>query len=432
MVRARMPIAKIARIIKKSAVSEKTRLAVVDWGVISPTSPRTRRIDIEVSASAKIRSSLDGLHVEPDILPSAGRYQLGLHLDPSLLMPGAIIEAALIIESRDKDRYIRVTGSVDDVGLESRQTSSAIMDKPWALIHRLAGPVSRVYAVSFAQEGRILVSGGDDRMVGWWDPVLGERLASSEKFDSEVRCLGATRDGELIAIGLRDGTICLQEASTQRTLWIKHIHQGYISGLCFSPDSTLLAAGSGDRSISILNASSGTLLYPPIRPPEEKAGVVTSIALSANGLVLASSSQIGNRIILWEVHTGKLLRELVGHKSTVWTLAFSLDGYLLASGSGDTTVRLWDTETGQVSSLLEGCRKDVFCVAMSPDGKLLATASAEPRVRVWDVDSGHRLASIESGHKWIRDLAFSPRQELLAGASDDGHVYVWAVCDAVT
>src|SRR5262249_40978276 len=34
---------------------------------------------------------------------------------------------------------------------------------------------------------------------------------------------------------------------------------------------------------------------------------------------------------------------LPGHKSYVWSLAFSKGGETLASGSGDATVRLWDT-----------------------------------------------------------------------------------------
>jgi len=426
-----MSIGKIAKFVKRITLPEKKELAVVDWGLISTTSATTRRIEIEVSAPAKIRSSLDAIQVQPNVLPSSGRYQVTLLLDLSRLMPGALIEAGLTIESDEEERFIRVTGSVDDIRLESSHTSSTIMDKPWALIHKLDGRMDRVYAVAFVYDGRTLVCGGDEGKVVWWDPASGERLASSEPFDSDVRCLGASRDGKLIAVGLRSGIICLQEASTRRTLWMKRIHEGYISGLCFSPDSAVLAAGSGDRSISILKTESGTLLYPPIKPSVEKAGIVTSIALSANGLVLASSSQIGNRIMLWEVRTGKLLRELVGHGGTVWTLAFSLDGYLLASGSGDKTVRFWDTENGTVSSRLEGFRKDVFCVALSPDGRLLATASAEPKVRVWHVDSGRRLASIESGERWMRDLAFSPRQHMLAGASDDGHVYVWGVGDAI-
>ena len=403
---------------------------MVDWGVITAISPKTRRIEVEVGAPARIRSSLHGLRVEPDMLQVAGRYQLSLYLQQDLLIPNALIEADLLIESDGQVQCIRVTGSVDDSGIESGQTSVTIMEKPWALIHKLAGHSGRVRAVAFAEEGQILVSGGDDCTVRYWDPVAGEQLDFSGKFDSEVWCVSTSRDGHLIAIGLRNGKIYLKEALELRTLWIKQFHQGYISGLAFSPDSTVLAAGSGDRSVSVINTSSGALLYPPIKPEAAKAGVVTSIALSANGLVLATASQIGNRILLWEVQDGKLLRELNGHKGTVWTLAFSLDGYLLVSGSNDKTVCLWNTQTGNVASVLEGFRSYVFCVAVSPDGNLVATASAEPKVRVWHIASGQRLASIDSGNQWMRHLTFSPDQRWLAGASDDGHVYVWAASGA--
>ncbi|GAA2216012.1 hypothetical protein GCM10009850_114810 [Nonomuraea monospora] len=144
--------------------------------------------------------------------------------------------------------------------------------------------------------------------------------------------------------------------------------------------------------------------------------------------LLATSAGGNGTLRLWDIATGRPVSQpLTGHTGTVFRMAFSPDGRLLASGSMDATVRLWDTATGEpAGEPLTGHTNIVEDVAFSPDGRLLASASVDTTVQLWDPVTGRPVGEPLTGHtNTVVGVAFSPDGRLLASGGMDATVRLW-------
>jgi WD40 repeat protein len=104
---------------------------------------------------------------------------------------------------------------------------------------------------------------------------------------------------------------------------------------------------------------------------------------------------------------------LRGHADQVWSVAYSPDGKLLATGSTDNTVRLWDPGTGKAGRVLPTARGHFGSLVFSPDSKRLAGAALGkgPGITVWDVETGKEAMVAPLGSNCV---AWSPDGKLLA------------------
>ncbi|MFD5394227.1 caspase family protein [Streptomyces sp. NPDC127097] len=161
---------------------------------------------------------------------------------------------------------------------------------------------------------------------------------------------------------------------------------------------------------------------------------VWSVAFSPDGKLLATGS--GNTLRLWHVDTRKQFgKPLTDPTGVIMSAAFSPDGQLIASSSFGREVQLWEVSTRTRSKPLTDYAEAVLSVAFSPDGKLLAASDAKGdasasgyAASLWDVATRKHLGRPVAGHTaFVWSVAFSPDGKLLATGSNDKTVLLWEV-----
>ena len=151
---------------------------------------------------------------------------------------------------------------------------------------------------------------------------------------------------------------------------------------------------------------------------------VNALAFSHDGKLLATGSgepSRGGDLALWDPATGALVRDLPNvHSDTVFALAFSPDDHLLASGAADRMARVVEVASGKILRTFEGHSHHVLAVTWSPDGRTLATAGADNLVKLWDAATGERKKNIEGYDKEVTAVSFAGvTGNLLTGSGDN-------------
>ena len=91
-----------------------------------------------------------------------------------------------------------------------------------------------------------------------------------------------------------------------------------------------------------------------------------SVAISNDCRYLVSGSW-DKTVRLWELATGKEIKQFLGHTHWVKSVAISKDSRYLVSSSCDDTIRLWYLATGKEIKQFLGHTSSVWSVAISND-----------------------------------------------------------------
>jgi hypothetical protein len=262
----------------------------------------------------------------------------------------------------------------------------------------LAGNVTHVGSVAFSPDGKTLLSSGEDQVIHLWDVVAGKELRRFTGECGEVEYLSFLPDGKN-AVSMsqcrvyRSGNSTTHKRELEVRIWdvpvgkqTRSVGNVMMSHATSSLDGRIVALGM--NWIQIWDVANGRQLG----QLEADTMHIYSLALAADGRRLAASCYMhktrGSDLALWETASGKPVmhfKERPGQTVEVVSLALRAD--LLASGDVFGTIRLWDVETGKELRQLKGHRGAILSLAFSADGKQLISGSRDTTALIWDVNN---------------------------------------------
>uniref|UniRef100_A0A6A7FQW5 WD repeat, SAM and U-box domain-containing protein 1 n=1 Tax=Hirondellea gigas TaxID=1518452 RepID=A0A6A7FQW5_9CRUS len=278
----------------------------------------------------------------------------------------------------------------------------------------LLGHTYAINSVTFSPFGTKLASAGTDGITIIWDVKSGERVCSLQpSIDAAaLRVCTFSPNSSFLATGGDDDMVAIWDVSTLALLRQVGGHEASIASVCFTPDSAYLASGCSGGDLKLWDARYGHALSLTTREDAHDLGVSTLHFSPAIGkedtqqlrsqYLLATGGQ-DTDLNLWSVEVGhrcssspgsrtdgasiNLHHTFCGHKAPIMAVRFSPNGFLLASASGDKTVRMWDPFRMQLLCVLDGHKRYVTSCAFSDDSCLLVAGSGDRTASVWRVDN---------------------------------------------
>lgn len=300
-----------------------------------------------------------------------------------------------------------------------------------------------VLSLAFNFDGSILVSAGlGDCDIHLWDTVTARCINVLKGHLVGINSLRFTPNSKYLASGADDCSIKLWNISKGICIRTFYGHKGKILSISFSSDGRIMATGSSDRSIRLWDVEEEN----SIKLLEGHTSQVQSAIISSDAQTVISAST-DSSVRWWDINTGVCIRTLKGQNTNTLSIAlkfFNIKPQPIDSPSINTTstqeidcslatagldgsIRLWNIISGCCTQILKGHTDWIWSISFSPDGDLLASGSDDKSIKLWDVNTGRCIASLYGHQKKIKAVTFSPDGAILISVSNYGCIKLWNV-----
>jgi WD40 repeat protein len=271
--------------------------------------------------------------------------------------------------------------------------------------------------VTFSPDGQTILSASLDRTVRFWKPG-GMPFVTIFRHETEVSGLAASPDGNRIVTGTSSGKVYLwnRKGVLLRSL---NAHEGRIQDIAFNQTNQEFATTSGDGVVKLWNQN-GDLL----NTFEETANPVPkrTIAFSPDGVYLATGSQNGAELIIWNRDRTIVNKFVACPGGIIGGVAFGADSQTVLAGCSGQ-IKLWH-RNGKLLKTFEAHQALIRAVTLSPDGTQFVSGSVDGTAQLWRLD-GTLLTTFTQHKAPLLGVAYTSRAPASlandAGGAELGH-----------
>lgn len=283
----------------------------------------------------------------------------------------------------------------------------------------LKGYPAALRTLTFSADGKFLVAAGLDRQVFIWNVHSGQLAGIYTNHLAGACAVASSPDGR-VATASFDQRVQVWEPASRRLIWetsLKPAADAY--WLAYAPDGKTLYAASQEKTMTVLDATTGKRLS----SIDGLVNVVDGLAVSPDGQLLAICQKV--KLSVWFADGSRQLWETQANPERC--VSFSPDGKWIATGDQDGAVSLWEVSSaGRVRRTFSGHTAAVSGVCFHPDGSRLVSCSFDGQIKVWELKSGAELLTLllpGGANAW--HAVFSPDGKTIAAAGGDGVVTLW-------
>ncbi|KAL0576700.1 U3 small nucleolar RNA-associated protein 13 [Marasmius crinis-equi] len=289
----------------------------------------------------------------------------------------------------------------------------------------LEGHKDIVLCLDKGVEGRVLASGGKDKSARVW-AALPHPNEDPDQWG--YRCIGIC-EGHAESVGAialarnvvpddADGLPFMFTGSQDRTIKMwdlsevsKHLSSPSDEGESIKCKS-LVTHKAHDKDINSLDVSPNNRLL--VSGSQDRTAKIFEVDYSRKGSSIAGSI--------------KLLGVCKGHKRGVWTVKFGREEKVLATGSGDKTIKLWNLEDFSCVKTFEGHTNSVLRVDFLTAGMQMVSSASDGLVKIWNVHSEECTATLDNHEDKVWALTVGTDEKRILSGAADSIVTFWEDC----